>query len=199
MDLPDFRLAVINTTREAKPGLTLRSRVVSLDNRLLAQRSDKLTAAANAVTPLAPLDISKLLDKERMLLVSLSLTDAAGAVVSENSYWQGRDEASHRRLNELPRQSLLLTASISANADERVLTVQLANRGNAPALAAKLTLVDDQGVRILPAYYSDNYVTLLPGESRRLDIRFPAAFAGTPHINLRGWNIEPATVSVSAH
>src|SRR6185437_10075119 len=74
MNLPDFRLAVINTTREARANLTLRTRVVSLENRVLKERSDKLTATANATTSLAALDLQPLLEKERLVLVTLTLT-----------------------------------------------------------------------------------------------------------------------------
>jgi hypothetical protein len=169
--------------------------VLSLDNRVLAQRADAVTAAPNAVTALAPLDLTKLLDKERLLLIALTLTDAQGRVVSENTYWHGRDEQSYQRLNSLPRQRLETSAQVRNEHDERVLSVQLTNRGNTPALAGKLTLVDDKGERILPAFYSDNYVTVLPGATQRVDIRFPPSFASAPHVNLRGWNIEPASIS----
>jgi hypothetical protein len=69
-------------------------------------------------------------------------------------------------------------------------TVLLANRTAVPALNAKLTLVDAQGKRVLPAYYSDNYVALLPGEERRIDIRYPKTVGEPPAaLTLRGWNI----------
>ena len=75
--------------------------------------------------------------------------------------------------------------------------MDLANDGRVPALATKLTLVDEKGDRILPVLYSDNYITLLPGERRRLEIRFPAAFAALPRIAVRGWNVEQTTISVA--
>jgi Glycosyl hydrolase 2 galactose-binding domain-like/Exo-beta-D-glucosaminidase Ig-fold domain/Concanavalin A-like lectin/glucanases superfamily/Glycosyl hydrolases family 2/Glycosyl hydrolases family 2, TIM barrel domain len=195
MNLPDFRLAVVNTTRERRSGLTLHSRVLSLDNRVLLRRADAVDAAPNAVTTLAALDLAKLFEKDPMLLVALTLSDAQGKVVSENTYWHGRDEQSYQRLNALPKQRLEVSAQVRNEKDERVLSVQLVNRGKTPALAGKLTLVDEQGARILPAFYSDNYVTVLPGASRRVEIRFPPSFAGAPRVNLRGWNIEPATIS----
>ena len=45
-------------------------------------------------------------------------------------------------------------------ADQRgqTVSVELANDGKAAALAAKLTLLDRRGERILPAYYSDKPV-----------------------------------------
>jgi hypothetical protein len=198
MNLPDFELAVINTTREPRANLTLRSRVVSLDNRVLKERTDKLNASANSVTSLAALDLQPLLERERVVLVVLTLSDVKGAVVSTNTYWQARDEASHQRLNELPQQALVLEAHVANHADERVITANLVNNGRTPALAAKVTLVDGKGERILPALYSDNYVTLLPGERKQVEIRFPTAFAGETRLALRGWNVTPATAPVDA-
>jgi hypothetical protein len=196
MDLPDFRLAVINTTREARAGLSLRSRVVSLDNRVLLERTDRVTAKANGVTALAPLDLRSLLEKERLVLVSLTLDDSRGHTISSNTYWQAKDDADHQKLNALPAQALRLRAQLRSGPDERVISVDVANDGRTPALAAKLTLIDDKGERILPALYSDNYITLLPGEHRQIEIRYPTAFAATPHLALRGWNITPASMDV---
>ncbi|MEP7246311.1 MAG: glycoside hydrolase family 2 TIM barrel-domain containing protein [Gammaproteobacteria bacterium] len=195
MDLPDFRLAVVNTTRERRAGLRLRSRVLSLDSRVLAQRTDTVDAAPNAVTALASLALGESLRKEQMVIVALTLTDAKGRVVSENTYWQGENEASHRRLGMLPRVSLGMRAHVKNELNERVVTVELTNGSAAPALAGKLTLVDEKGERILPAYYSDNYVSVLAGESRQVEIRVPSAFSGTPHARLRGWNVEAGNVA----
>ena len=53
----------------------------------------------------------------------------------------------------------------------------------------------DNGARILPAYYSENYVSLLPGEERSITIEF-AADAAKPSIALRGWNLPAKTIEV---
>jgi hypothetical protein len=51
-----------------------------------------------------------------------------------------------------------------------------------------LTLLDAKGERILPAYLSDNYVSLLPGESREVTIRSPDAIRPAA-LSVRGWNV----------
>jgi hypothetical protein len=193
MDLPDYRLAVINTTRDMRAKLSLRSRILSLDNRLLEQRTDKLDAGANSTTALTPLPLAKHLANEQVVIVALALTDASDTVLSQNVYWQGRDESSYRKLNALTAQTIAVSAQVTRNPNEHVLTVSLVNRGRAPALNAKITLADENGQRILPAYYSDNYVTLLPGEPRHIEVRYPASFAGKPAVQLRGWNVQPTT------
>ena len=72
----------------------------------------------------------------------------------------------------------------------------LANAGATPALNAKLTLVDAQGARILPAYYADNYVSLLPGERRTVEIRYPGEARPSAKVELRGWNVTPAVAAI---
>ena len=48
--------------------------------------------------------------------------------------------------------------------------------------------------RVLPAYYSDNYVSLLPGESKEIVIECTKAAKGGVTIGLRGWNLESRVV-----
>jgi hypothetical protein len=73
--------------------------------------------------------------------------------------------------------------------------VTLANDSAGPALNAKLTLVDEAGKRILPAFYDDNYVSMLPGERRVIAIRYPATLSARPSVTLSGWNVAAATVA----
>ena len=97
-----------------------------------------------------------------VVLVKLELRNAAGQVLSDNLYWLGATGASYRQLNHLPGSSGA-TATASAPRASGKIRVQLQNKGAAVALQNKLTLVNADGSRILPAYYSDNYVSLLPG------------------------------------
>jgi hypothetical protein len=194
----DFTLAVTNISRTAASALTLRTRILSLDNRLLAERVDALAVAANAVATLRPVDLPRWLAREELVLVQLTLTDAAGATLSENLYWQGRDPASQRRLLELPAQTVSMTAQASAAGGDTRVSVTLTNRGSAAALAAKLTMLDERGGRVLPVYLDDNYLSLLPGDSRRVDVLCPAAAGRCARVALRGWNVEPRVVAVTA-
>jgi hypothetical protein len=192
MNLPDHALAVVNTSLAPRDGLTLTSRILSLGGELLAERRDAVSAPANQVTTLAPLDLAPHLAKAGVVLVVLELRDRAGALVSQNLYWQGRDEASLKAMDDMAPQPLRLVAKAHREGDEMVAEVDLEDTGIAPALQAKLTLVDDHGERILPAYYSDNYIWLLPGAPKRVEIRYPAAAGRGAHLNLRGWNVSPA-------
>jgi hypothetical protein len=198
MNLGDYALVVANTTRTAYPDLTVTSRILRLDGHTLATRRDHLSAGANQVATLPPLALARYLEQDGALLVALSLTDAAGRQLSDNFYWPSRDESALQALNSLPAQPVQVSAHASVDGDERVVHVRLLDTGTAPALAAKLTLIDDSGQRILPAFYSDNYVSLLPGEPREIELRYAGARTGAARLRLRGWNVEPGMTSIAA-
>jgi len=198
LNLPGNELVVLNTTRDSAPGLTVRTRVVSLDNRELFAREDRVDAKANAATPLPAVPLDRLFGQDPMVLVRLTLVDGAGRTVSENGYWRGRDPSAYRALNALAPVTLTASAAQgAADGTDRIVAVTLSNRSTTPVLNAKLTLVDDKGNRILPAYYSDNYLLLLPGEEKRVAIRYPASVAATPSLTLRGWNVAETRLTVN--
>jgi hypothetical protein len=197
LNLPDFSLAVINTTQTDRRQLVLRSRLMSLDSRLLGERVDHLDASANAATTLAPLtELTHALVREGLVLVKLTLTDAGGTLLSENIYWQGRTPADQRRLNELKSQPVEMTAHGRESGTEMRVTVLLKNPGSVPILNAKVTLLDETGGRVLPAYYSDNYIPLLAGEARELEIQCPAGRSRCARVALRGWNVKPLEIAI---
>jgi hypothetical protein len=190
VNLPGNEVVVINTTRDNAPGLTATTRILGLDGKELFTRRDRLNAGANRDTVLPALPLASLLTTHPMLLVSQTLTDKGGRVLSTNFYWRGKDEDSYRALNDLPQVPLRakLAAPVVVG-QEQELRVTLTNPGATPALATKLTLLDAQGQRILPAYYSDNYLSLLGGETQVVTIRYPARSGPAPHVALRGWNV----------
>ncbi|KQN90338.1 glycosyl hydrolase [Sphingomonas sp. Leaf67] len=195
LNLPGNELVVLNTTQADAKGLTASVRVVGLDNAELFARSERVDALANRATSLAAVPLDTLYAAHPVVLVRLTLSDAAGKAVSDNFYWRGRDTASYQALNALAPATL--TARMAApvvDGGDRVVAVTLSNDGPVAALNAKLTLLDRNGQRILPAFYDDNYVSLLPKETRTITIRYPAALAAQPVVTLRGWNVAETKV-----
>ena len=52
----------------------------------------------------------------------------------------------------------------------RTALVTLRNKSNVPAPFLRLNLMGADGEQILPVVYSDNYLTLMPGESRSVRV-----------------------------
>lgn len=189
MNLDDHRLAVVNTTRAPARGLRVEAVIHSLAGVRLARVTARLDARANATTPLAVLPVERF-DREAPVLVVLRLTDARGTELSRNVYWQAASDAVARQLAAMPEATVSATARVGARGQ---VTLTLVNHGTTPALLAKATLLDAQGARVLPAYYSENYLTLLGGETRVVTI--DSAGAGTS-VRLTGWNLTDAVVAV---
>lgn len=199
LDLSNYNVAVVNTTNDSQIGLLVSASVFSLDNKLLLHHEEKKDAKADAVADGFKLDLAPLLLPDAVVLVKLELRSSSGEMVSDNFYWLGAKSASYRRLNRLAASSLSVTAKSTRSGADIHVRVELRNTGTVISLADKLTLLNaSDGSRILPSYYNDNYVSLLPGESRQIEIVYPAKSADGPaQLAIRGWNLVKQTVPVA--
>ncbi|HUJ32142.1 MAG TPA: LamG-like jellyroll fold domain-containing protein [Candidatus Acidoferrum sp.] len=199
LNLPDYEVAVVNTTTAPLTGISVTANVFSLDDKSLLHHEEAKDAAADSVTEGFKLDLAPLL-KDGMVLVKLELRNQGGQLLSQNLYWLAAESSSYRALNRLPATTLGFNAVWSRSGDAVQVHVRVTNSGKYASLADKLTLVNgSDGSRVLPAYYSDNYISLLPGETREIDIEYPtAAASGIPSVKLsvRGWNLAPTTLPV---
>jgi hypothetical protein len=72
------------------------------------------------------------------------------------------------------------------------ITVTLRNpAGGSLAFFNRISLVDPTTKqRLLPVFYSDNYVSILPGESKTITLDYtPQPGAPAPLVSVRGWNV----------
>lgn len=194
LNLPGLETFVVNTTRQPRPNLTLSARALSAKGEELFARETKIDAPANATAEGFRVELPGG-PSWGMALVKLSLRDESGQSLSENFYWHAPQAAGYRALGDLP------AAEVSCSAVRRgpkTVEVELTNHGPGPALAVQVTLRDAaSGARLLPAYASDNFVSLFPGDRRRLTIEAPTADAGRGlSVELKGWNVRGASVAV---
>jgi len=201
MDLSDYTVAAVNTTRQQQDDLRITARIVSPADETLDVEKATVTADADVVTPALHLPISSLTQKNSLVFVRLEMRDKRGALVADNFYWVARDSESYRGLDKLApatidAQSVSGPQAPSLSGEDNTWTVRLKNTGTSPSVAMKLTLFHADNTRVLPVYYSDNYISLLPGEERAIVVHAPAdeAGAGDLHFTLRGWNLPEKNV-----
>ena len=193
LDLSNDTVSVANTTTEARPGLKLSARVFGLDNKLLFSRDAMVNVAADAVTAGFPLALAPLMG-DSTVLVRLELHTTDGQLVSDNFYWRAAHDSGYRALDRLTPATVTATASPAGRDEVRI---DLRNTGQVAAIENKLTLLHADGSQVLPAYYSDNYVSLLPGEERMVTISLPSGERKDAfRLDLRGWNATPVTVAI---
>jgi hypothetical protein len=191
LDLTDDAVDLINLG-EAR-SFKVETRVMSLNGEILSDQTNQIEAPGNARTSVTRPDLEKLAGGHT-IFVALSVSDASGAPVSNNFYWWAERDSALRELGSLPQVKVTASVTAGLSGNERKAMVELVNSGAAPALLVKLTLKDAvTGQRILPAYYSENYMSFLPGEKCTVTIEFPAG-QSKPAIGIRGWNVEVTTV-----
>ncbi|GAA0264373.1 glycosyl hydrolase 2 galactose-binding domain-containing protein [Rhodanobacter caeni] len=197
MNLPDHRIVVVNNTAAPLHGLTVSAHVFAPDgagHRELATGNATLDARAIAVTPvtMTTADIGRLSNQHGLVFVQLQLHDAGGKLVSRNFYWVAHEPADLRKLGDLPQVGL----DVQARREAGGMRVSVRNDSTHVALGTRLTVVDAQGQRVLPAYYSGNYLNLAPGETREVTITGDTATAldGAANLKMRGWNVRAQSV-----
>jgi hypothetical protein len=197
LNLATYRVDIVNTTTTPQSGLTVSAKVYSLTNQLLTQATSREDIAADSTASAMQLQLGHPLE-QGMVLVSLELRNAQDKLLSQNLYWLGVRPCSYRELNTLAPVQLKASANSSTAKNMVKVTVELTNPAEVASLENKFTLVDAKDKsRILPAYYSDNYISLLPGETRTIEVDYPSsANHSNVQITLRGWNAVPQVIAV---
>jgi exo-1,4-beta-D-glucosaminidase len=72
----------------------------------------------------------------------------------------------------------------------------VSNSGKTVAFMTHLRLVKSDGEDVVPAFFDDNFVSLLPGETRMIGVRYRAADLGrtAAHYEVSGWNVQAESV-----
>lgn len=143
--------------------------------------------------------------------LKLSLLDANGQAVSDNVYWLSAtaevfNDASDRwyapettayadftSLRDLPLTAVTASGTDQRNGEDGVVKLQLANPSAKMAFFLQLELIGADGAEVAPVLWDDNDLTLLPGESRALSVRYhvPDLRGAQPMLRVSGWNVAP--------
>ncbi|MGA3080983.1 MAG: sugar-binding domain-containing protein [Terracidiphilus sp.] len=173
--------------------------IYNLDGTLAAQRDTAVTAPPSSATSLGAIEFPATLSGVHFL--KLELRDAQGKPISSNFYWRGEPGYPDlfTDLNKLPMVTLDAKVERSFAGGEQVVTVTLHNPTSSIALMAHVQLRYSSGERVLPAYPSDNYISLIPNESRTINIEADAsAFNGEDAlVVVDGWNVSVGPASAA--
>lgn len=166
--------------------------VYNLDGSKAFERDFAVEASPSLATTLDPVAWPETL--AGVYFVQLRLQDAGGKLLSENFYWRGTTghEDDLKSLDTLPVVSLNAKATRHDADDKCLLDVTLENPTDQVALMAHLQLRRQaSGERVLPVYYSGNYLSFAPHETKTITVE--AALADLqgdkPLLTLDGWNV----------
>jgi Exo-beta-D-glucosaminidase Ig-fold domain len=182
---------VINRHFDPLEDMTAKATIYDLSGHVERTQKQTLTAGANACTDAFTLDFPA----TGAHLVKLELLDSHGKLLSQNLYWHARDERQLQSLNSLPQVELKGKWHRRQGENGWVIEGRIKNSSHVPVLEARLTLRDAKtGQRVLPVYYNDNYISLLPRESRDFEIETRDNDPSDMEVTLDGWNVKPSVL-----
>jgi exo-1,4-beta-D-glucosaminidase len=185
-DAGEDSVSIVSDLPEATPELRATVRLLDLDLTERFRHEARVSVPADGVVTVCQLPERTSLSRTHFL--ALELRDDA-TVRSHNFYWLSseRDVIDFEKANwymaplkahadlhalaDLPAAQLRLTGSARASGDR--IELLLENTGSTLAFFTRLRLMSAQGRELTPAHYSDNYLTLLPGEARALSVQSP--------------------------
>lgn len=195
MNLDNNKIIVVNTTLKSIEKVEACLDIFDLYGKRLYQRNKKIDVTANQLTDVFIPEFSEKLPNP--YLIRLSLVDKKGNILSLNEYWKTNGKIrSFQKFNDLAKVKLTGKLLEHKEGKRNFAKFQLMNSSKLPAIGVKLNLRDLQTDEILlPAYFSEGYFTLLPGEKKQLRVEYPKFPRKNVVITVDGYNIENIKVS----
>lgn len=199
-DPRDDSIVLSNMTAKTYRDVVTGMKVFDLHGRMVAQQTWTTAilgpdaygirlATATADFAKAPTDL---------VFIRLTVQDRSGKVLGDTLYWHNwKHYMRYESLNLLPEVEVRVavapksTVAGAIGDGNDLYTLTLSNHDAAPAVQTRIrTLSSATGEDILPAFYSDNYFALMPGESRTVTVEFHPRHlkGGRPVFKLGGWN-----------
>ena len=172
-NMNDRKVAVANTTLTSYKNTIASFSVYDLNGRMLYDHKMKINPEANKLSETE--EVSMPQDIDKLVLVRLQLKDGKGKLLSVNDYWYEKGLSSAPiSLGTIRNTSLQASVKKKVNAKEKHCIVNLKNSSKQIAAFIKLNVLDAvTGEHVLPAYTSEGYFNLLPGESKVVSISLP--------------------------
>ena len=202
------RSIVVANHGEAIRGLTLRVRLLDLTSATRFARDTVLDLPADS--SIRVLTVPEPPGVSSTYFLDLRLAPAQGPELSTNFYWlstkpddldfakstwyvtPARSYADYTALSTLPAAQVTAGVRFEREGADELAHVTLSNPGSTLAFFLRLqVLAAPGGEEVLPVRWTDNYLSLLPGESREVTARYrPEGAAGaTRALVVSGWNV----------
>jgi hypothetical protein len=162
----DETIEVVNYSAGKVAGLEASVEVLNMDGKQIDVKTASLDSSEDSTVSCIRMKYPSGLTPVHFLRLALK---RGGETVSSNFYMRALEQNDFRAIRELPAPKISSTSTAERKGDRWQLTAKIENTGPSPALMVRVKAVRDKtGDRILPAIYSDNYIALMPGESRTL-------------------------------
>jgi hypothetical protein len=182
-------IEVVNYNGKDRKGLTAKAQIINMDGSVQWEKETSLDCREDATIKCFKLSFPESLSSVHFIKLTLKEGEKT---VSENFYWRGLEDGNYQALRSLPRAELQNSAIINKTGSEYLIATSLKNVSGSPALMVRLNVIGSKTKeRILPAFYSDNYIFLMPGEEKviTISLRDEDTRGEKPLIGISGFNL----------
>jgi len=209
----DRSIAIVNGKQEALKDLKVVAKVYDTSMQERFSREAFSNVAADGVTK--AFTVSEPANITPTYFLSLQLFGPSGELLSRNFYWLSShpdvpdfaksewyytpltEFADFLSLQELPKATVNASLQVSDAGNETAARVTVENAGAGLAFLVRLRLLKGKdGAEVLPVFWDDNYLCLLPGEKREITVKVRKHDLGgtEPVLAVDGFNVAPAQV-----
>ena len=190
-------VSIVNNTFEAKRDLMIVAKTIDMNgaDSLLTQ----VFVEVQPSTVKDYLSVKGIVDKraaDRGVFLQLQILDKNKKPLSENLYWIANAKGRYSGLEKMDQAALQLNAKRTGPGQ---VELTLTNPPNGPlAFFNRVSLVDGSTrKRILPVFYSDNYISVLPGEKKTISMEYePKPGQERLQVSVSGWNVPEQFVAI---
>jgi hypothetical protein len=195
LSLDDHMVSLVNLPHQSIQNLTVHAEVYD-ENMQMIDTHDRQVSAK----PASSMEVFRLnipfRDSSDVKFVKLRVVDPLNELMSENFYWLSPAN-NFQFVNDLNQVDLLVDTDITENFDEYLATVTIENPSQSLAFFIHPRLTNSGQSEVLPTFWSDNYFSLLPGESKTIQatVNKKNVISGRPGLHITGWNIIEKTIN----
>lgn len=164
------QVQLLNTTVEAVSNLTVKAEIFNREGKRLWEQSAQANAEASQVKDIFAVPVPS--EVSGVYFLKLSLWNGQKTELTRNIYWLTTTPKDYRTLHELSKSSPDIKTTFTK--DGNTYTGETVFTADAHiSFFNRIKLFDKQtGKRILPVHYSDNYITLMPGDQQTVTFSF---------------------------
>lgn len=161
------KAGLLNTTLKDYTDLSIIARIYNLEGKLLWEKETRASAKANTVQELLDIPVPEGIKGAYFLRLALNAD-------VPNIYWLTTEPKDYTSLSLLPKSRPDIKTEIKKEGSNFVGTVRLSADSQISFFNRIKVFDKETGKRILPVHYSDNYITLMPGDQQEISLEFPA-------------------------
>jgi hypothetical protein len=188
LNLNDSVVCVLNQTAGKISSATASVLLYDMHGKLISEKNDKVTLDAHQLKLLNKVILP--VNTDQVFFLKLILKDGE-KILDENLYWLSNKKHSYEKLNELEKVSASVTVKRGGNGHA---AIEISNPKAETAFFIRLKVLNSNNELLLPSFFTDNYVTLLSGDIKRIELDFSASGDKTITDDLKlvveGWNVE---------